>query len=191
MAPEQLLMNDRILNVNTTGGAWGLGTVESEKRLRPDDWYFTCHFYKDPVMAGSLIAEGCVQLLQFYMLYLGLQTLTENASFEPILNLPQIVRCRWQVIPSDSLMTYRLEVKDIGVDPEPYMIANIDVLVDDCIVVDFRNVGVRLVEKSDEEINQQISLPDVINSKPAFDTIGIIMRHVKINVRQKSRFCRI
>ena len=23
MAPEQLLMNDRILNVNTTGGAWG------------------------------------------------------------------------------------------------------------------------------------------------------------------------
>ena len=62
MAPEQLLMNDRILNVNTTGGAWGLGTVESEKKLRPDDWYFTCHFYKDPVMAGSLIAEGCVQL---------------------------------------------------------------------------------------------------------------------------------
>ena len=86
-------------------------------------------------------------MLQFYMLYLGLQTLTENASFEPILNLPQIVRCRGQVVPSDSLMTYRLEVKDIGVDPEPYMIANIDVLVDDRIVVDFRDVGVRLVEK--------------------------------------------
>ena len=44
------------------------------------------------------------------------------------------------------------------------MIANIDVLVDDRIVVDFRDVGVRLVEKSDKEINQQISLPGVINS---------------------------
>ena len=173
MAPEQLLMNDRILNVNTTGGAWGLGTVESEKKLRPDDWYFTCHFYKDPVMAGSLIAEGCVQLLQFYMLYLGLQTLTEDASFEPILNLPQIVRCRGQVIPSDSLMTYNLEVKDIGVDPEPYMIANIDVLVDDRIVVDFRDVGVRLVKKSDKEIHQQIPLQVAINSKPAFDEVAV------------------
>ena len=55
-------------------------------------------------------------------------------------------------------MTYRLEVKDIGVDPEPHMIANIDVLVDDRIVVDFEDVGVRLVEKTDEKINQQISL---------------------------------
>ena len=70
-------------------------------------------------------------------------------------------------------MTYRLEVKDIRVDPEPYMIANIDVLVDDRIVVDFRDVGVRLVEKSEEEINQQISLPDVINSKPAFDEVAV------------------
>ncbi|MGA1230736.1 MAG: beta-ketoacyl synthase N-terminal-like domain-containing protein [bacterium] len=173
MAPEQLLMNDRILNMDPKGGAWGLGIVESEKQLRPDDWYFTCHFYKDPVMAGSLIAEGCVQLLQFYMLYLGLQTLTEDASFEPILNLPQIVRCRGQVIPSDSLMTYRLEVKEIGLHPEPYMIANIDVLVEDRIVVDFRDVGVRLVEKKSDEINFSIGTASDTKAKPAFDEVAI------------------
>ena len=173
MAPEQLLMNDRILNMDPKGGAWGLGIVESEKQLRPDDWYFTCHFYKDPVMAGSLIAEGCVQLLQFYMLYLGMQTLTEDASFEPILNLPQIVRCRGQVIPSDSLMTYRLEVKEIGLHPEPYMIANIDVLVEDRIVVDFRDVGVRLVEKKSDEINFSIGTASDTKTKPAFDEVAI------------------
>ncbi|MFZ9095261.1 MAG: beta-ketoacyl synthase N-terminal-like domain-containing protein [bacterium] len=173
MAPEQLLMNDRILNMDPKGGAWGLGIVESEKQLRPDDWYFTCHFYKDPVMAGSLIAEGCVQLLQFYMLYLGLQTLTEDASFEPILNLPQIVRCRGQVIPSDSLMTYRLEVKEIGLHPEPYMIANIDVLVEDRIVVDFRDVGVRLVEKKSDELNFSIGTASDTKAKPAFDEVAI------------------
>ena len=173
MAPEQLLMNDRILNMDPKGGAWGLGIVESEKQLRPDDWYFTCHFYKDPVMAGSLIAEGCVQLLQFYMLYLGLQTLTEDASFEPILNLPQIVRCRGQVIPSDSLMTYRLEVKEIGLHPEPYMIANIDVLVEDRIVVDFRDVGVRIVEKKSDEINYSIGTASDTKTKPTFDEVAI------------------
>jgi len=173
MAPEQLLMNDRILNVDRKGGAWGLGIVESEKQLHPDDWYFTCHFYKDPVMAGSLIAEGCVQLLQFYMLYLGLQTLTEDASFEPILNLPQIVRCRGQVIPSDSLMTYRLEVKEIVLYPEPFMIANIDVLVEDRIVVDFRDVGVRLVEKKTDVINFSILAKPDNRAKPAYDEVAI------------------
>jgi 3-hydroxymyristoyl/3-hydroxydecanoyl-(acyl carrier protein) dehydratase len=173
MAPEKLLMNDRILNVNRLGGAWGLGTVESEKQLRPDDWYFTCHFYKDPVMAGSLIAEGCVQLLQFYMLYLGLQTLTKDSSFEPVLNLSQIVRCRGQVIPSDSFMTYRLEVKEIGISPEPFMIANIDVLVSNRIVVDFRDVGVRLVEKRPKEISLPCPAQSVVKTKPAYDEAAI------------------
>ena len=173
MAPEQLLMNDRILNVDSRGGAWGLGIVESEKLLRPDDWYFVCHFYKDPVMAGSLIAEGCVQLLQFYMLYLGIQTLTKDASFEPILNLPQIVRCRGQVIPSDSLMTYRLEVKEIGLHPEPFMIANIDVLVEDRIVVDFRDVGVRLVDKQSHKITFSLGGESNRKNKPAYDEVAI------------------
>ncbi len=146
-APEQFLMHDRITLVDRTGGDWGCGLVLSEKDLAPDHWYFPCHFKDDPVLAGSLMAEGCVQLMQFFMLDLGLQTRTQDATFQPIHGMSQIVRCRGQVIPGDTLLTYRMEVREIGLDPIPYAIADVDILLGDKIVVDFRNLGVQLVEK--------------------------------------------
>ena len=141
-------MSDRVLSVEPNGGAYGLGYIVAEKDLAPDDWYFPCHFKDDPVMAGSLMAEGCVQLLQFFLLHLGLQTLVEDATFQPIHDLPQIVRCRGQVIPSDPKITYHVEVKEIGLEPHPYAIADIDILVGERIVVDFRDLGVQLADKS-------------------------------------------
>ncbi len=147
-APDQFLMSDRILSVEAHGGSFGLGYIVAEKDLAPDDWYFPCHFKDDPVMAGSLMAEGCVQLLQFFMLYIGMQTLVEDATFQPIHDLPQIVRCRGQVIPGDPKMKYQVEVKEIGLEPHPYAIADIDILVGDRIVVDFRDLGVQLAEKT-------------------------------------------
>jgi PfaB family protein len=148
-APDQFLMSDRVLSVEPQGGAYGLGYIVAEKDLAPDDWYFPCHFKDDPVMAGSLMAEGCVQLLQFFLLHLGLQTLVEDATFQPIHDLPQIVRCRGQVIPGDPKITYHVEVKEIGLKPFPYAIADIDILVGERIVVDFRDLGVQLAEKTD------------------------------------------
>jgi len=147
-APDKFLMSDRIVSVDTRGGHFGLGFIIAEKDLSPEDWYFPCHFKDDPVLAGSLMAEGCVQLLQFFLLYLGLQTLVKDATFQPIHDLPQIVRCRGQVIPGDSKITYHLEVKEIGLEPNPYAIADIDILLDGKIVVDFRNLGVQLAEKN-------------------------------------------
>ncbi|MDE0792551.1 MAG: PfaB family protein [SAR324 cluster bacterium] len=147
-APDQFLMSDRVLSVEPNGGAYGLGYIVAEKDLAPDDWYFPCHFKDDPVMAGSLMAEGCVQLLQFFLLHLGLQTLVEDATFQPIHDLPQIVRCRGQVIPGDPKITYHVEVKEIGLEPHPYAIADIDILVGERIVVDFRDLGVQLADKS-------------------------------------------
>lgn len=155
-APEQFLMHDRITQVDQQGGDWGCGLVLSEKDLAPDHWYFPCHFKDDPVMAGSLMAEGCVQLMQFFMLYLGLQTRTQDATFQPIHGMSQIVRCRGQVIPGDTLLTYRMEVREIGLDPIPYAIADVDILLGEKIVVDFRNLGVQLVERgSDFRLTQE------------------------------------
>lgn len=167
MAPETLLMTDRVVSIDTKGGHWGLGEVLAEKDLAPDHWYFPCHFKDDPVLAGSLMAEGCVQLLQFYLLYLGVQTRVEDAFFQPVHGLPQIVRCRGQVIPGDPLMRYRMVVKEIQLNPIPFAIADIDILVGDRVVVDFRDLGVQLAEKGssiridrkflEEKLNQEVA----------------------------------
>lgn len=146
-----MLLLDRIADVDPHGGAWGLGCIIGEKDLHPDDWYFPCHFVDDQVMAGSLVAEGCVQMMQVYMIYLGLHLTTEDARFQPIHGLPQVVRCRGQVGPQIGKLIYRLEIKDIGMNPEPYAIADVDVILNDKIVVDFKDLGLKLSEKTPED----------------------------------------
>ncbi len=148
LPPEQILMIDRITSVDLRGGAYGLGYVIAEKDLAPNDWYFPCHFRDDEVLAGSLQAEGGGNLLRFLMLMLGLQRLTKDARYQPIFDLPQKVRCRKQVTPSkDTKLVYRLEVKEIGLVPNPYVIADLEILSDGVITVHFENLGLQLREK--------------------------------------------
>ncbi len=148
---EKIMMLDRITSVDAKGGIWGLGELWAEKDLQPDEWYFTSHFRDDPVLAGSLMSEGCVQLLQFFMMYLGFHTKVEDARFQTMRNIPQPIRCRGQVLPKDTLMRYRLEITEIGLSPKPYAKGNVDIYLGDKVIVDFRNVCLELSEKSAEE----------------------------------------
>ncbi len=159
LPPRTLLMIDRVVSVAPQGGPWRLGLIVAEKDLAPDQWYFPCHFQDDQVLAGSLLAEGCVQLMQFYMLFCGLQKQTRQARFQPAVGLAQTVVCRGQVTPADSKLTYRLEITDIGLEPEPYAIGNIDVIVADKIVARFTNLGVRLAETAPPALPEELPAP--------------------------------
>ena len=147
LPPEQILMLDRITKVDRQGGSAGLGWIEAEKDLLPDDWYFPCHFRDDEVLAGSLQAEGGGQLLRFFMLYLGMQRLTKDARFQPVLDVPQKVRCRKEVPAKKGTLIYRMDVKDIGLAPEPYVVADLEIIYDGYVAVFFENLGLRLQEK--------------------------------------------
>lgn len=153
-ASEKFLMIEQVSNLEVHGGAWGLGSVEGHKQLESDHWYFPCHFKGDQVMAGSLMAEGCGQLLQFFMLHIGMHANTEeggvkNGRFQPLENASQKVRCRGQVLPQSGLLTYRMEITEIGMSPRPYAKANIDILLNGKVVVDFQNLGVMIKEEAE------------------------------------------
>ncbi len=147
LPPEKILMIDRITSVDLTGGAYGLGYIVAEKDLHPDDWYFPCHFRDDEVLAGSLQAEGGGNLLRFFMLMLGLQRLTKDARYQPVFDLPQKVRCRKQVTPKDTKLVYKLEIKEIGLIPNPYVIGDLEIISDGVVTVHFENLGLQLREK--------------------------------------------
>ncbi|MGB1251559.1 MAG: PfaB family protein [Candidatus Promineifilaceae bacterium] len=151
MPPPAMLMVDRISKIDIHGGSWGLGIIESQIDLEPDSWFFPCHFLGDEVMAGSLVAEGCCQLLQFYLLYLGMQTKTTDARFQPIKNLGQVVRTRKQIMAASATLTYRMEITEVGLDPMPYAKANVDIIYNGIVVVDFKNLGLQLVEKTGDD----------------------------------------
>jgi 3-hydroxymyristoyl/3-hydroxydecanoyl-(acyl carrier protein) dehydratase len=148
LPPEAMRMVDRVVRIDSNGGAWGLGLLEAEKDLAPGDWYFPCHFQGDEVLAGSLMADGCSQLLQLYLLYLGLHANTLDARFQPVAGVSQRVICRGQVTPEGRLLAYRLEITALEGGARPSARANCDIVVDGRTVVRFTDLAVELAEKA-------------------------------------------
>lgn len=62
-----MLMFDRITHINEEGGAHGKGEIMAELDIRPDLWFFACHFQNDPVMPGCLGLDAMWQLIGFYL----------------------------------------------------------------------------------------------------------------------------
>ena len=67
-----MLMFDRIAEIAEEGGANGKGVIRAELDVRPDLWFFACHFQGDPVMPGCLGLDALWQLVGFYLGWLGL-----------------------------------------------------------------------------------------------------------------------
>jgi 3-hydroxyacyl-[acyl-carrier protein] dehydratase/trans-2-decenoyl-[acyl-carrier protein] isomerase len=66
-----MLMFDRITEISEEGGAHGKGLVRAELDVRPDLWFFDCHFIGDPVMPGCLGLDALWQMVGFYLGWLG------------------------------------------------------------------------------------------------------------------------
>ena len=66
-----MLMFDRITHISEEGGAYGKGHVMAELDIRPDLWFFQCHFQGDPVMPGCLGLDAMWQLMGFHLAWLG------------------------------------------------------------------------------------------------------------------------
>ena len=66
-----MLMFDRISEIAEVGGEYGKGLVRAVLDLKPDLWFFPCHFKGDPVMPGCLGLDALWQLLGFFLGWLG------------------------------------------------------------------------------------------------------------------------
>ncbi len=66
-----MLMFDRITEISETGGEFGKGYVRAELDVKPDLWFFLCHFKGDPVMPGCLGLDALWQMVGFFLGWLG------------------------------------------------------------------------------------------------------------------------
>ncbi|WP_342640728.1 3-hydroxyacyl-[acyl-carrier-protein] dehydratase FabA [Rhodoligotrophos ferricapiens] len=66
-----MLMFDRISSISEQGGQYGKGEIVAELDIKPDLWFFPCHFLGDPVMPGCLGLDALWQLLGFFLGWLG------------------------------------------------------------------------------------------------------------------------
>jgi 3-hydroxyacyl-[acyl-carrier protein] dehydratase/trans-2-decenoyl-[acyl-carrier protein] isomerase len=66
-----MLMFDRIASIAEDGGAHSKGHVRAELDVRPDLWFFPCHFKGDPVMPGCLGVDALWQMVGFFLGWSG------------------------------------------------------------------------------------------------------------------------
>ncbi|WP_242642906.1 beta-ketoacyl synthase N-terminal-like domain-containing protein [Lentzea alba] len=143
----RLRMIDEITRIDRLGGPRGLGALSAVTNLDPDGWYFACHFTGDPVLAGSLVAEGGVQLLQVYAMYLGLHLVLPDAEFQPVPGLRTTIKVRGQITPGTPAIRYEAEIIEITMLPRPTLVADLVIYDGDKPIISIHDFGIRLCEK--------------------------------------------
>jgi 3-hydroxyacyl-[acyl-carrier protein] dehydratase/trans-2-decenoyl-[acyl-carrier protein] isomerase len=103
---DKMLMMDRIALITDAGGAHGKGVIHAELDIKPDLWFFECHFPGDPVMPGCLGLDAMWQLVGFYLGWLG------NPGHGRALGVGE-VKFTGQVLPNARLVKYTIDIKRI------------------------------------------------------------------------------
>ena len=101
-----MLMFDRITAISEDGGEFGKGFVRAEFDIKPDLWFFPCHFKGNPVMPGCLGLDALWQLTGFFLGWLGLQGRGMALSTGE-------VKFRGMVTPSVQLVEYGVDFKRV------------------------------------------------------------------------------
>lgn len=135
-APNMLMM-DRITEMTKDGGQYGRGSVTAELDIKPDLWFFKCHFPGDPVMPGCLGLDALWQLAGFYLSVTGIPGKGRALGVAE-------VKFSGQVLPSAKLVTYVLDVKRVLKGKLALIIADGIMLVDGKEIYKAKNLRVGL-----------------------------------------------
>ena len=143
----------RIERLEPNGGRFGLGLIRGEADIHPDDWFITCHFVDDRVMPGTLMYECCLHTLRVHLLRLGwVAEARAGVALEPVPGVVGQLKCRGQVLETTKLVTYEIEIREIGYGPEPYVIADALMYADGKAIVEISNMSLRYTGVTREEL---------------------------------------
>ncbi len=101
-----MLMMDRIVRISDEGGEFGKGEILAELDIRPDLWFFGCHFPGDPVMPGCLGLDAMWQAVGFFLGWMG------NPGHGRALGVGE-VKFTGQILPTAKQVTYQLDIKRV------------------------------------------------------------------------------
>ena len=171
-ATGQMRLLRTVPKFDPAGGPWGRGYLVAEWPVAPDDWFFAGHFKNDPCMPGTLMFEACLQAMAFAMSGLGLTLERDGWRFEPVPDATYALRCRGQVTPASSLVTYEVFVDEVIAGPVPTIYADVLASVDGLKAFHCARLGLRLVPAW--PLDEMPALVDRADAPPAASAPGIV-----------------
>jgi 3-hydroxyacyl-[acyl-carrier protein] dehydratase/trans-2-decenoyl-[acyl-carrier protein] isomerase len=132
-----MLMLDRITRIADRGGSHDKGEIEAEFDLKPDLWFFKCHFLEDPVMPGCLGLDAMWQMLGFFLGWLG------GLGKGRALGVGE-VKLSGMVLPTAKTISYYVELKRVIMRKLVLGIADGIMKVDGKIVYEAKDLRVGL-----------------------------------------------
>lgn len=101
-----MLMFDRITQVSETGGEFDKGFIRAELDVKPDLWFFPCHFIGNEIMPGCLGLDAMWQLTGFFLGWLG------EPGYGMALSTGE-VKFKGMVTPKTKLVEYCIDFKRV------------------------------------------------------------------------------
>jgi 3-hydroxyacyl-[acyl-carrier protein] dehydratase/trans-2-decenoyl-[acyl-carrier protein] isomerase len=147
-----MLMFDRITRIAETGGAHDKGEVEAEMDIRPDLWFFKCHFQNDPVMPGCLGVDAMWQMAGFFLGWLG------GLGKGRALGVGE-VKFSGMVLPSAKLVSYYIEFKRVILRRLVVGIADGIMKVDGKVIYEVKDLRVGLFADNPQSAGQIAAAP--------------------------------
>jgi acyl transferase domain-containing protein/3-hydroxymyristoyl/3-hydroxydecanoyl-(acyl carrier protein) dehydratase/1-acyl-sn-glycerol-3-phosphate acyltransferase len=134
-----------VVELDLTGGPWGRGYLKAVLPITPDLWFFEGHFHNDPCMPGTLMFDGSLQTMAFYMAALGFTVDKDGWIFEPVEDRPYKLRCRGQCTPENKELVYEVFVAEVHDGDQPMLVADLLCTVDGLKAFHCRRMALKLV----------------------------------------------
>ncbi len=99
-----ILAFDEVTELNIEGGKYGQGYAIARKQFDDMKWVFQSHFDSDPVMPGTMMVEGMLQLAGLCGGYRGARGKGRAVRVDE-------VKFLGEVVPEDGEVIYRIDIK--------------------------------------------------------------------------------
>ncbi|MCZ4281326.1 3-hydroxyacyl-[acyl-carrier-protein] dehydratase FabA [Kiloniella laminariae] len=134
-----MLMFDRITSITEDGGEHGKGQIIAEYDIKPDLWFFDCHFQGDPVMPGCLGLDAVWQMTGFFLGWIGAPGRGRALGVGE-------VKLKSMITPSIKKVTYKVDMKRVINRKLVMGVSDGTIMADDEVAFEIKDMKVGLFQ---------------------------------------------